>query len=202
MIKKELINDLRKKGFNSKILKAFNNIDRQYFIPETYWRYAYLDQALPIGYNVTISQPSTIAFMLKLLELDKLERNRKLKILEIGSGSGYVLGLINEICKCKIIGIERIKELVENSSAVLGKNRNIEIIHRDGSKGYKKESPFDRILVSASSDCIIDDLIEQLKDNGILVIPVGNSIFKIKKNFGIIKKEEYPGFLFVPLFKK
>lgn len=197
MNKKELIESLRHHGFSERIIRAFKETDRENFIPEKEKKYAYEDTALPIGYMQTISQPYTIAFMLNLLELKDEQ-----KILEVGSGSGYVLALISEISKNgKIFGIERIKELAENSRKKLKKYRNIKIIHGSGFRGLKEEAPFDRILVSASAESIPKNLIRQLKDKGILVIPVRESILKItkgKKN----KIEEYHGFRFVPLIEK
>ena len=111
MNKQQLIQELKKEGFSDKILKAFETIKREDFIPEKFKEYAYENESLPIEEGATISQPYTIAFMLNLLELKDNQ-----KILEIGSGSGYVLALINEISKnSEIYGIERIKGLVESS---------------------------------------------------------------------------------------
>jgi len=228
MNKKQLIEILRKEGFSEKILKAFNKVKREDFIPQNLKEYAYENEPLPIGYGQTISQPYTIAFMLNLLELDKLnnktkisnakklkadeyelrgertENNKKLsknklKILEIGSGSGHVLALMNEICRnCKIYGIERIKQLVEKSKKVLKNKKNIKIICKDGSKGIKNKK-FDRILISAACSKIPEHLYSQLNENGIIVASVKNSIFQIKKENGKIKIKEFYGFVFVPL---
>ncbi len=122
----------------------------------------------------------------------------KIKVLEIGSGCGYVLALINEILRNKcpeIYGIEIIPELVEKSRKVLKKYKNIKIIHGDGSKGLSQKAPFDRILISAACDEIPKHLCSQLKPDGIFVTPVQNSIFQIKNN----KIQEFPGFVFVRL---
>jgi len=198
MNKKELIESLRYHGFSEKIIRAFEKIKREEFLPEKEKKYAYEDTALPIGYMQTISQPYTIAFMLDLLELKDEQ-----KILEVGSGSGYVLALISKISKnSEIFGIERIKELAENSRTKLEKYRNIKIIYGGGFKGLKEEAPFDRILVSASAEEIPEALIKQLKYNGVLVSPVGGSILKIKKTKKENKIEEYPGFVFVPLIEE
>jgi len=194
MNKQELINSL-KREFSEKIVRAFGKVKREDFISGEYKNYAYLDQALPIGNEQTISQPYAIAFMLTLLELYD-----DLIILEVGSGSGYVLALINEICRnTKIYGVERIKELVESSKKVLKNKKNIEIFNVDGTKGLKEKSPFDRILVSASSKEIPQKLLTQLKYNGILVCVVKNSIVVVKKTYKENKIIEYPGFVFVKL---
>ena len=198
MNKKELIESLRNHGFSERIIRAFERVDRENFIPEKEKKYAYEDTALPIGYMQTISQPYTIAFMLDLFELKD-----KQKILEVGSGSGYVLALLSQLSpQGKIFGIERIKELAENSRKKLKKYRNIKIIHGSGFRGVKEEAPFDRILVSASAESIPKNLINQLKNNGILVIPVRDSILKIQKTKEGNKVEEHHGFRFVPLIEK
>ena len=243
MNKEQLLKELKLQGFSKIILKAFEKVKRENFIPENLKEYAYKNEPLPIGEGATISQPYTIAFMLNLLELDRLidnnklvtnksykpdgsseyeksslsngqkfniinkKFNDKLKILEIGSGSGYVLALINEILKLlkikdyELYGIERIKELVESSRKIFNKNKNIKIIERDGSKGLPEKKPFYRILVSAAFEKIPEELFNQLKNNGILVTPVKNSIFQFKKIKGKIKNREFPGFVFVPVIE-
>lgn len=195
MNKPQLLTHLEKQGFSDKILNAFEKIKRENFIDKNLKQHAYLDEPLPISHGQTISQPYTVAFMLNLLEL----KNNQ-KILEIGSGSGYVLALINEISKkSKIYGVERIEELVQKSSNVLKTKKNISIICEDGSKGLKKYAPYDRILISASAEKIPSHLYSQLKSNGIMVCPVKNSIFQIKRKKLRIEKKEFPGFVFVPL---
>jgi len=258
MNKKELLQELREEGFSDSIIKAFEKVKREDFVPEHLKSYAYRNEPLPIALGSTISQPYTIAFMLNLLELDKLknkiinkdkklltnnynklvidnisnskqdklgkssqegERNstplsniNNIKILEIGSGSGYVLALTSEILKnilkiknYEIYGVEVIDELVEKSKKVLKKeikNKKIHVVRGDGSKGLSEKSPFDRILVSAAFEKIPEKLFSQLKNNGILVTPVRNSIFQFKKQDGKIKSKEFPGFVFVPVVEE
>lgn len=196
MNKKELIESLRAQGFSEKIMKAFEKVPREKFIPENLKEYAYEDEALPLEEGATISQPYTIAFMLNLLELKKKE-----KILEIGSGSGYVLALLAEITEGKIYGIEISKNLSEKSKKILKELNfnNVEVFNKSGFEGLKEKSPFDRVLISAAAEKIPEHLFFQLKENGILVTPVGNSIFQIKKTDGKIRIKEFPGFVFVPL---
>jgi len=190
MKKEFLISYLTSEGFSKKTIEAFQNTKREDFVPKEYKSQAYDNIPLPTSQCQSISQPYTIAFMLDLLNLKDSS-----KILEVGSGSGYVLSLINQISKnSKIYGLEIIQELVNSSSKVLSENKNIKIIQRDGNKGLEEESPFDRILVSASSQEIPKKLLEQLGQNGIMVCVVKNSILKITK-------EEYPGFSFVSLTK-
>ncbi|MBU2612181.1 MAG: protein-L-isoaspartate(D-aspartate) O-methyltransferase [Nanoarchaeota archaeon] len=195
MTKEDLIRGFKRQRIPEKILKAFEKIERNNFIPKEYRAEAYKDVALPIGYGQTISQPYTISFMLSILEL----RNNQ-KILEVGSGSGYVLALINEISKnSELFGIERIRGLAEISRKVLERYNGIKIIYGDGSKGLPEKAPFDRIIVSAAANEIPQKLLQQLSIGGIMVAPVRNSIVKIKKFVNENKIEKYPGFVFVPL---
>lgn len=198
MNKQQLLDQLKQEGFSKQILNAFSNIKRENFIPQHLKQYAYENQPIPIGQGATISQPYTIAFMLNLLELKD-----NIKILEIGSGCGYVLALINHITpNSEIYGIEIIKELVDKSQQTLSNNKNIQILHKNGNKGHPSKAPFDRILISASAKEIPTQLYEQLKDNGILVTPVQNSIYQFKKINNKIQTKEFPGFVFVPLVDK
>lgn len=200
MNKSQLILSLEKKGFSKDILDAFSKVKREDFVPGRYKEYAYEDTSLPIGKNQTISQPYTIAEMLSLLELKKGQ-----KILEVGSGCGYVLALLSEITgkEGRVFGIELIKELAEKSAENLKDCKNIEIHNRNGNFGLREKMPFDRILISAGIKKIPKNLSLQLKENGIIVAPIGNmheqsivSYKKIKDKLKIIK--EIPGFIFVP----
>ena len=195
--KQLLTESLKKKGYSESLISAFEKVKRENFVPEHLKSYAYEDIALPIESGSTISQPSTIAFMLSLLDLHYGQ-----KVLEIGSGSGYVLSLISEIIKSgKIYGLEINKRLAIKSKELLSKDSNIEIFNKSGSLGFSSLAPFDRIIVSASfSDLRIPlSLSEQLSPNGILIAPVKSSIFKIIKNSdGKLIKEEFQGFVFVP----
>jgi protein-L-isoaspartate(D-aspartate) O-methyltransferase len=199
MKKKDLIQQLKSQKFSKKIIEAFEKVDRSEFISKKHKKYSYHDIAIPIGKGQTISQPYTIAFMLTLLKLKNSQ-----KILEVGTGSGYVLALINEISKnSEIYGIERIKELMERSKKILEDKKNIKVIQGDGSKGLPKVKGkgFDRILVSASAQEIPQKLVKQLKIRGILVAPVRNSIIVVKKYSKKNEIREYPGFRFVPLIE-
>lgn len=198
MNKKELLESLEQKGFSKRILNAFSKIKRENFIPEELKANAYEDSALLIGGGQTISQPYTIAMMLSLLELKKGH-----KVLEIGSGCGYVLALISNITKTKVFGIEIIKELAEMSIKNLEDFHDINVYNQDGSKGLPEQASFDRILISAACEKIPELLFSQLKNKGIIVAPVGPrheqslvAVQKIRDKFVI--KKEIPGFVFVP----
>jgi protein-L-isoaspartate(D-aspartate) O-methyltransferase len=195
--KEELLISLQKKGFSDEIIEAFRKVKREDFVPEHLIGYAYEDIALPVMEGSTLSQPSTVAFMLNLLDV----KNNQ-KILEIGSGSGYVLALLSEMNpNGKIYGIEILKELAINSMNYLKDKTNVQVIMRDGSQGLQEFAPFDRIIISASCPECPAHLLQQLKDDGILVAAVKQSIFQIKKEKGETLEKEYPGFAFVPLRK-
>ena len=199
--KQILIKSLNEKGFSKKILNAFSKVKREDFVPENLKSRSYEDIPLPLGFQQTISQPYTIATMLSLLEL-----KRDLKILEVGSGCGYVLALLSNIVgkNGKVFGIEIIKELAEKSKENLKSYKNVEIKIGNGRLGLPEESPFNRILISAGYKEIPKPLISQLKEKGIIVAPIGNAygqdlIAYQKINQKLKLKEKIPGFIFVPL---
>tara|TARA_B100000315_G_C14476541_1_gene540897 strand:- start:377 stop:991 length:615 start_codon:yes stop_codon:yes gene_type:complete len=199
--KKILIESLKEKKFPKEILNAFSKVKRENFIPLNSRKNAYEDTSLPIGEGQTISQPYTITVMLELLKLKKEQ-----KVLEIGSGSGYVLALLSEIVgkKAIVFGVELVKELYEKSKENLRDYENIEVYNRDGNLGLNEKKPFDRILISARTEEIPPALVRQLKDKGIIVAPIGSSYIQsltsFRKENGKLKViEEIPGFLFVPL---
>ncbi len=186
------------------IEEAFRKTDRADFVPLDYKENTYLDRPLYIGAGQTISQPSTVVFMLELLEPKEGE-----KILDVGAGSGWTTALLSEIVgsEGEVFGIEKIPSLVKFGNKNLKeqgtKNTTIEIEEAQSVLGKPEEAPFDKILVSASSEEPPKELVEQLKENGVMVIPVRESIFKVKKDKeGDISKEEHRGFVFVPLKNK
>ena len=206
MNKKELIESLKLRGFESKIIDIFSNVKRENFVPNKLKSFAYNDEAQPIGEGQTISQPSTIAVMLSMLDLNKGN-----KVLEIGSGSGYVLALISEIVgykgkdKGNVFGIERIKDLAVKSKKPL-KEYHAKVFNKNGFYGIPGKK-FDRIIISAACVEIPKPLIAQLKPNGIIVAPVGNkfqqSLISYKKiENRLVLQEENPGFIFVPFIQK
>lgn len=193
--KNNLLRILEKEAVPAEILRAFRKIEREKFVPKDIRDFSYNNTALPIGYGQTISQPSTTAFMLKLLEL-----REDLKILEIGSGSGYVLALLSELTRAgEIFGVEIVPELIASSRKILKKYKNIKVYQASKRLGLKSRAPFDRILLSASAKSFPSELFLQLRDGGVVVCPVQNSIVKMKKDDGNLVKNVYPGFVFVPL---
>lgn len=200
----ELVNYLIRSGIlkSENIINAFLKVDRKDFVREENYFEAYADYPLPIGYEQTISQPWTVAFMLELLQPQ--EEN---KILDIGFGSGWTTTLLATIVgeKGKVYGIEIVPEIFKFGKNNIEKynflkKHIVEIKRDDGTKGWKEYSPFDRILVSAATDKIPENLLEQLNIGGILVIPDNNGIYQIfKKENNEIDKKYYYGFKFVPL---
>jgi len=197
-----LIDDLMKDGWlkTPAIIEAFLKIKRADFLPKENENLAELNEALPIGFNQTISQPLVVAFMLELLEPAKGD-----KILDVGSGSGWTTALLAEIVgeKGKVISLEivpQLKEFGQRNVAKYDSIKNVEFICADGSKGWEKYMPYDKILASASAKRIPDAWKKQLKVGGRIVAPVNNSIWLfIKRSDGKFDETEYPGFVFVPL---
>lgn len=208
----DLVNDLIKRGWlkTDRIIKAFQKIDRKDFMPETMKDMAEANEAMPIGFGQTISQPLTVAFMLELLQPMPGD-----KILDIGAGSGWTSALLASIVEQKdggkVTAIELIPELAEFGKKNAEKygfieKGIVEFICSDGTKGFQKQAPYDKILVSAASSAeagLPPALKEQLKVGGRIVCPIKNSIWLfIKKDEKQFDEKEYPGFVFVPLVEK
>jgi len=181
------------------IIAAFKEMDREYFVPEEMQAFIYEDRPLPIGKGQTISQPSTVAFMLELLAPQRGER-----VLDIGAGSGWTTALLCHIVgeEGSVLGLERVDDLLKRGQ------KNLEKFHlgmhcrieQAGEVLGRPSEVFDRILVSASAETFPTSLVDQLKLGGVLVIPVQNDIVKITRiSKEQIKKEVYSGFRFVPL---
>lgn len=168
--REKMVSLLRSYGIRDRrILNAFLTVPRHSFVPETELEKAYRDQALSIGRGQTISQPYVIALMLEHLQL-----NANAKVLEIGSGCGYVLALLSLLTK-RVYGIELEKELVQRSKNILKELQidNVSVICGDGYKGYPAAAPYDAILLSAAPEALPEELLTQLKPTGKLILPVG-----------------------------
>jgi protein-L-isoaspartate(D-aspartate) O-methyltransferase len=204
----DLINRLIETGWLKTpiIINAFREIKRKDFLPENLKKFSSLNEALSIGFGQTISQPLVVAFM-----LEKLQPKQGEKVLDIGSGSGYTTALLANIVgnRGRVVSIELIQKLKDFQEKNLLKYNfikkgRIKLICADGSKGYKKEAPFDKILVSASVKKEIPKTWkDQLKAGGRIVSSVRQSIWVLEKQSNKeFKKNEYPGFIFVPLVQK
>jgi len=180
------------------IIDAFRAVDRKYFVPKVWSNEAYMDNPLPIGDGQTISQPTTVAFM-----LEKLAAQKGDKVLDIGSGSGWTTALLCHIVgeEGSVTGVERVSALVEMGQENLSQfDFNHGCIIQAGKKLGIPGEQFDRILVSAAAEDIPKELFSQLRVGGTLVIPVENSIYKCTKlSEEEIQTEEFYGFVFVPL---
>jgi len=202
-----LIDNLIEGGWlkTPEIIEAFKKIKRVDFLPESMKNLSEENEALPIGYSQTISQPLVVAFMLEQLAPKKGD-----KILDVGSGSGWTTALLAEIVgeRGKIIAIDIVPELVEFGRKNIEKYNfikegRVECICADGSKGYPKEAPYNKILVSATAKELTPAWQEQLKVEGRIVVPIGSSIWLyIKKDQKNFEEIEHPGFVFVPLITK
>ena len=199
-----LIDSLIKENWlkTPRIIRAFRKIKREDFMPDDIRALAEINEAMPIGYSQTISQPLTVAFM-----MEQLQPEIGNKILDIGSGSGWTTALLSEITgrKGRVVAIEIISELKkfgEKNVSKYGFTRKgiAKFIKTNGSLGYKKEAPYDRILASASASKIPQAWKSQLKIGGRIVAPIRESIWVLeKKSEKKFKTTKYPGFIFVPL---
>ncbi|MCK4859796.1 MAG: protein-L-isoaspartate(D-aspartate) O-methyltransferase [Candidatus Omnitrophica bacterium] len=183
---------------NQRVLSAFLKVQRQRFVPFEFVDFAYADRPLPIGKGQTISQPYIVALMTQCLELK--EENR---VLEIGTGSGYQSAILAEL-DCSVYSIERYASLAEQADDILralGYSAKIKI--DDGTKGWEEFSPYEKIIVTSAAPFIPSSLFKQLKENGIMIIPLGNRFIQtltlIKKIKGEAKSENICGCRFVPL---
>lgn len=201
----ELVDELTRGGYlkTPTLIKAFREIKRENFVPEDLKEEAYINVPLPIGFDQTISQPLTVAFMLELLLPQPGE-----KILDVGAGSGWQSALLAHAVgeAGKVVAIERIPELKEMTEKNLSQypeiKKRVNIILGDGSKGWPEEAPYDKIIAAAAADEIPQSWKEQLKTDGLIVAPVGVSVVTLKKiTPDEFETKEYYGFSFVPLVK-
>lgn len=202
----ELVNILKNRGRikTAEVEKAFLETPRELFVPEEIKNYAYLDTPLEIGNCQTISAPHMVAIMAEALDLKEGQR-----VLEIGAGSGYHAAIISKIIgeDGKIYTVERIKELAQmaNQNLIKAGVNNVTVVIGDGSIGFKKFAPYDIIYVTCASPEIPKPLLDQLKDPGQLLIPLGHHLCRltlIEKKEGKITKGYLGGCAFVPLVGK
>lgn len=190
---------IKDRGVKDKdVLDAMTRVPRHLFVPENVQNRAYQDEPLPIGFGQTISQPYIVAYMTEQIEIDKSE-----KVLEIGTGSGYQAAVLGEIAK-EVYTIEIVPELGQRASEVLQKlnYENVHVKIGDGYKGWPEAAPFDAIIVTAAPDHIPQPLVDQLKINGRMMIPVGefsqDLVLLERTEKGIERKRKIP-VRFVPM---
>lgn len=198
--RQKLVELLQEKGIkDSNVLKAIGKIPRHKLVDTALHNRAYADSALPIGLGQTISQPYTVAAQTELLELKRGDR-----ILEIGTGSGYQCMVLCEL-GAEVYSVERHNELYHRAKEAMKVEGYFPLLKSgDGTLGWPTYAPYDGIIVTAGAPVVPDDLIKQLKVDGVLVIPVGDD--KTQKMLKITrvseteyKQDEYDNFKFVPL---
>jgi protein-L-isoaspartate(D-aspartate) O-methyltransferase len=191
---------LRARGIvDERVLKAMARVPRHQFVAESYWKQAYQDQPLPIGEGQTVSQPYIVALMLQVLALSPSD-----KVLEIGTGSGYLTAVLAELSG-EVYSVERYPGLAREAEARLARlgYGNAKVLAGDGSEGLPAHAPFDAIIVSAAAPYLPPAFFAQLREGGRLVIPVGppdvQELRLITKQEGTAVSQKLEGCRFVPL---
>lgn len=188
--RRHLIEQIRARGIDDlELLELFDHVPRHLFIPEGVWPRAYEDAPIPIGYGQTASQPSLQARYLSLLRPGPDER-----VLEIGTGSGYLTALL-ALMADRVFSVERVRELSQRARRALDQLqiRNAALLVGDGSIGWKKYAPYQVVVVSAASPSVPPALVDQLDDDGRMLIPVGTKeaqeLLLVRKAGGRVTEE-------------
>lgn len=195
-----LIQELKTKGISDEtVLKAMAEVPRHLFIHKDFRHHAYLDKAFPIGEGQTISQPYTVAYQTQMLHIHPGD-----KVLEIGTGSGYQAAILIQM-GARLFTIERQEKLYKKTKPFLEKlGYKAVFILGDGSEGYAPEAPYDKIIVTAGAPRIPENLLQQLKPGGSMIIPVGDNKVQtmhivVKRTDGSLEDIALTQFRFVPL---
>lgn len=199
--RRRLIEEIRAHGIDDlEILQLFDQVPRHLFLPEGIWPRAYEDAPIPIGYHQTASQPSLQAYYLTLLR-----PGRNDKVLEIGTGSGYLTALL-ALTADRVYSVERVRELSQRARKALDALalKNVALLVGDGTIGWRKYAPFDVVVVSAAAPSIPPALVDQLGDRGRMLIPLGSKdaqeLVLVRKDGFIVTQEVVKGdCTFVPL---
>jgi len=199
--RRRLIEEIRSHGIEDlEILQLFDQVPRHLFLPEGIWPRAYEDAPIPIGYHQTASQPSLQAYYLTLLRPDRNE-----KVLEIGTGSGYLTALL-ALMADRVYSVERVRELSQRARKALDALalKNVALLVGDGTIGWRKYAPFDVVVVSAAAPSIPPALVDQLGERGRMLIPLGSKdaqeLVLVRKDGFIVTEEVVKGdCTFVPL---
>ena len=196
-----LIMQLRRAGIaDTNVLSAIERIPREAFVPESFQHQSYEDMTLPIGHGQTLSAPGVVALMTQALETD-----RRIKVLEIGTGTGYQAAILSRLCR-RLYTIERHRELLGEAELRFRKLRLHNITARvgDGARGWPEQAPFARIIVTAAAETVPATLVEQLAPGGIMVVPVGRqggdqALLRLTREAEGIREEVLDSVRFVPL---
>jgi len=201
-LRKKLVEGIRSKGVrNNEVLDAIGRVPRHLFMDSSFINFSYTDKAFPIAAGQTISQPYTVAFQTELLDV-----HRHLKVLEVGTGSGYQTAVLLEL-GARVYTIERQRQLFLDAQKTLGPlNYKPIFFYGDGYEGLPSYAPFDRILVTAGADEIPQSLLDQLAIGGILVVPEGDQsgqkmIRVVRETKDHYQRSENGYFSFVPLLR-
>ena len=184
---------------NPAVLKAMATVPRHEFVPARLRPYAYEDRPLPIGHGQTISQPYVVAFM-----TEKLQAQANDRVLEIGTGSGYQAAILSGLVR-EVYSIEIVEALARQAASDLARlgYRNIRVRHGDGYQGWPEAAPFDAIIVTCAPDHVPQPLIDQLRDGGRMVIPVGEpgeqNLYLLRKRGAKLEREAILPVRFVPM---
>ncbi len=199
-LRKKLVEEVRSKGIQDEnVLAAIEAVPRHFFLDSSFVEIAYQDKPFPIGSGQTISQPYTVAFQTELLQAGK-----GLKVLEVGTGSGYQACILAEM-GARVFSIERHHSLFAKTKKLLeSMNYKVKLFYGDGYKGLPAFAPFDRILVTAAAPFVPEALTDQLKTGGMLVLPLGAGDTQvmtrlIKQEDGRLEEQKFGYFRFVPL---
>jgi protein-L-isoaspartate(D-aspartate) O-methyltransferase len=199
--RRRLIEEIRERGIDDlETLQLFDRVPRHLFLPEGVWPRAYEDAPIPIGFGQTASQPSLQAYYLSILAPSPEE-----KVLEIGTGSGYLTALL-ALMADRVYSVERVRELSVRARKALDAMgvQNVALLVGDGTIGWRKYEPFDVAVVSAASPSIPSALVDQLADNGRMLIPVGSresqDLVLVRKTGFVVTEDVVKGeCMFVPL---
>jgi len=197
----EFLLTLRRRGISDQaVLRAMDEVPRGHFVEADFFASAYADQALPIACGQTISQPFVVAYMTEQLALRSHHR-----VLEVGTGSGYQAAILSRLAR-EVVSIERYRTLADQARERLHSLgiKNVEVVAGDGLNGVPERAPFDRIIVTAAAETLPQTLIDQLADNGIMILPLGEHggsqhIIKLTKSQTGIARENLIAVRFVPL---
>jgi protein-L-isoaspartate(D-aspartate) O-methyltransferase len=187
---------------NPRVLDAMATVPRHEFVPEAERKFAYLDEPLPIGYGQTISQPCIVAYMTEQLDPKATDR-----VLEIGTGSGYQAAILSRLV-AEVYTIEIIEPLAKRADADLKRlgYTNVEVLAGDGYKGWPERAPFDAIIVTCAPDHIPRPLVDQLREGGRMIIPVGppefQQLYLLRKTGTKIEQQAVLPVRFVPMTRK
>lgn len=192
---------------DARVVEAFRKVPREKFILPRYAEHAYEDAPLPIPAGQTISQPTTVLLMSQALDV-----RQGMSVLEVGAGSGYQGAILAELVGAsgQVHSVETVPELVnfaQQNLRAAGYSKRVTVSYGDGSQGFAARAPYERIIVTAAAPAVPPPLLTQLKDGGILLLPLdsnplGQTMVRIRKHGDVLEREELGQFTFVPLTGK